>query len=218
MDLGVASPVALGDTASVSVTVGVGPTCTIKVTYPSGAMTNGGSPRQPNPGQWMWTWTVPTSAGAGTATVKINCTYTGIPMSATSTMTILAAATPAPGWTMDVRAPSIWYWNDPNPMPFEVDIAGLLPGSSAGGEVYLQCRFNIGFQTKSFILDVLQPFANGSGGFVYYADFGGPLGETEIGSARGYYVECFNYHGEPLTVQSDGGQFDVPAAPSIAPG
>lgn len=89
--MGVSSPIATGDDARVEIGNGAGPTCSVKVHYPSGQSATGlAAHKFTKQSHWVWTWRIPASAGLGTATVKTTCTYGGLAKSGPGSFEIVA--------------------------------------------------------------------------------------------------------------------------------
>lgn len=70
-------PVAIGKSQTIDADIAEGPTCTLKVTYPSGAQANVGKPIRPDERHWVWKWTIPAEAGTGDAAITVSCTFGG---------------------------------------------------------------------------------------------------------------------------------------------
>ena len=70
-------PVAIGKSQTIDADIAEGPTCTLKVTYPSGAQANVGKPIRPDKRHWVWKWTIPAEAETGDAKVTVSCTFGG---------------------------------------------------------------------------------------------------------------------------------------------
>lgn len=70
-------PVGIGKSQTIDADIAEGPTCTLKVTYPSGGHANVGKPIRPDERHWVWKWTIPDTAGVGAAKVTVSCTFAG---------------------------------------------------------------------------------------------------------------------------------------------
>lgn len=200
-------PVSIGANAKVTLKGPVGPTCTIKVKYPSGTNASLPKPTHPNPGWWVWTWTIPASAQAGTATVTTTCTYFGDPHTGTATFEIVNPALPD-GWDIEATVPGTRAVDGLSPLRVTVTIKGTVPDGAGYGQ-NMSCLMQLFIGEISATSDLITdyPWSNGDAPLVLDFQFD-PLGPEFIGTNT-WDVRCKNMYGDPRTEQHDTGTIEL---------
>ena len=204
----VRSPVSIGAKAKVTLKGPLGPTCTLKVRYPSGTNASLPSPTHPEPNWWTWTWTIPAKAHAGTATGTATCTYAGVPKSGPISFKIVDPALPG-GWAIDVTGPASRSSTDTGLLSMTVHVKGTVP-SDANYGVLVTCNIELWSAQGPYVVNVYsgeQEYVNGSGQFV--ADFDvGELGPYFVGKAT-WTVKCRNIRVQGDAWKPDTGTIDI---------
>lgn len=206
----VRDPVKLGAQAKVTLKCPVGPTCTLKITYPSGGSAKVGSPSHPNPGWWVWTWTVPTSAKGGDATGTSTCTYAGNPHTGPVSFTLVA---PATNFDIQVHLPATFDHTTPQDVGIiiQVTITGTLPESPGHAHQAVWCDFHLTTTTSP------ESTATYNEQFVVDWDNGDPpitwrwriaFGPNEVGHAT-WDMKCTNYYIHPPHWEEDTGTLEI---------
>jgi hypothetical protein len=205
--VGAKSAVAIGAKAKVTIKGPVGPTCTLKVHYPSGGSPSLPAPTHPSPGWWVWTWTVKSSAGTGTATFNVGCTYAGLKKSGDGDFTIVNV--PAPdGWTISVSTITSRSKDSSAPMMFTVHVHGVVPQDPETQIVEMACYYRIlvvNGPPDAWIYD-LTYFAPDAQ-FEFSVDVG-VFGAANVGS-RDWVIRCTNSRWMPFTYHEDSGSIEV---------
>jgi hypothetical protein len=203
----VKSPVSIGAKAKITLKGPLGPTCTLKVRYPSGTNAALPSPTHPEPSWWTWTWTIPSKAHAGTATGTATCTYAGVPKSGPVSFKIVDPALPG-GWAIDVIGPVSRSSSDTGLLYMTVKLKGTVPTNPGYATQQMVC--NLDLRQGNSIANVWTPdtpFEAGDTQIVAEFDVGA-LGPSFAGTAT-WTVKCRNLLVTGSAFQSDSGTIEI---------
>ncbi|HEY4227211.1 MAG TPA: hypothetical protein VGM49_02645 [Candidatus Limnocylindrales bacterium] len=202
----VKDPVSIGSKAKVTLKGPVGPTCALKIKYPSGITATLPSPTHPTAGSWQWTWTIPSKAKAGKATGTTTCTYYGVPHLGNVSFRILDPTLPD-GWDIVATMPSTRSSADATALIVHVTIKGVLPVDPTHDQD-IACYLDlVGPGSSKNLLLADYPWHAGDGPLTLPYDVG-VLGPDYVGTDT-FTVRCRNEFGTPFTWQSDSGTITI---------
>lgn len=192
-------PTSLGKTVRVEVVVAIGPTCVLKVKYPSGSNASLPKPTRPDARHWVWKWTIPQSAGPGTAKVTATCTYAGVARRGTGTFTIS-------GWSISATFPATLA-HDVSALYGQVAIVGVWQRSITSPD-RINCVITLvtNAGTKMAGENVFW-YSGGQGPFDLSLPVG-PLGPDAIGPAS-WTLACTNFTPDPQETRKDNGTIEI---------
>ena len=195
-------PASLGKKVTISVFVGAGPVCKLKVKYPSGAYASLPAPTRPDSTRWVWSWTIPQSAQPGTAHLTETCTYGGVARSGTGSFTIAGIT-----WMIEGLIPAT-FSSTASGFNAQVTIHGTWPGNP-NSEQRLSCIFTLvtSTGTSSAGANIFFYPLYGLGPFDMYLPIG-PLGSAAIGPAT-WTLKCSNPGVDPSAFEYDHGSMEI---------
>jgi hypothetical protein len=201
----------IGAKAKVTLTGPVGPTCTLKVVYPSGIGASLPEPTHPKPGAWTWTWTIPSKAAAGTAQGTATCTYAGVPHRGPISFKILNPTLPG-GYVINVVSPSSRAWTDTSELQMTIKVTGTVPSNPTYG-VSLTCNFILWSYNNLWTVNVYSPeydYANGTGHLDAGFQLDPALTADWVGQST-WTVRCRNIRVADDQWKADNGTIDITA-------
>jgi hypothetical protein len=202
-------PAKLGAKVKVTVSLAAGPTCALKVRYPSGSNASLPKPTRPKPTSWIWTWTLPESAGGGTATATVTCTYGGVARGGPGTFTIVD---PTPEWSISADVPATQPATAPPPsssniLQATITVNGQVPVNPAYPQQRFHCTLHL----------VANGYTVNAADQVYLDSFDAPIPmgfsvgtipTKSIGPAS-WTLTCENLYIEPQDTRQDSGTIEI---------
>ena len=202
----VRDPVKIGEKAKVTLKGPVGPTCTLKIKYPSGTNATLPSPTHPNPGWWQWIWTIPSKANGGQATGTATCTYGGVPHTGLVTFTITK---PPPAWSIQADLPATF---DHTTLPetgllFPVTMVGTVPKNPDYLSQRITCVVDVNTAGNASYGQVFDaPWENGDGPLWIHWQV--EFAASDVGMAT-WTVRCKSRYVTPEQWKYDSGSLEI---------
>jgi hypothetical protein len=200
----VKDPVNLGSKETVELRCPVGPTCSIKVKYPSGASATLPNPTHPKAGWWLWTWTIPKTAGAGHAIGTATCTYAGVPHAGDVSFKIVNP-TP-PNWSISVTYPATYNVTTDPYLKIKIAIVGTFPIDPDHSPQKIVCSSQLSTLGGVFGDSNLFDWLPGDPPLDWWLH--PELSSNSIGAAT-WQVQCRSYYISPDDWRTDHGTVEI---------
>jgi hypothetical protein len=199
-------PVQIGSKETITLKCPVGPTCTLKVTYPSGTNAKLPSPTHPKAGWWRWSWTIPTGAHAGTAKGTSTCTYAGDPHVGDVSFKITSPA--STNWSISVTYPATYSLTQDQWLKIKIAIVGTFPIDPDHTPQKIVCS-NL-LSTLGVVIGdtMLFDWLPGDPPLDWWLQ--PAMASNSIGSAT-WQVECRSYYISPADWRTDSGTLEIAA-------